>query len=117
CSAFKRGFSIWCFAKYPVVDCNTSSSVFVFVIPSGARNLSQAELITHTTERDTNVVGEILRVAQDDNSRRNHATDDSFKRSATSAACSVRIISPRSPSITRSRLYNVRPMRWSVRRF
>src|ERR1700737_785155 len=33
-----------------------------------------------------------------------HATDDSFSRSAMSAACSELIISPRSPSITRSRL-------------
>src|SRR5256886_14003837 len=46
-----------------------------------------------------------------------HAMDDSFNRSATSATWSALIISSRSPSITRSRLYRVNPMRWSVRRF
>src|SRR5437588_4047886 len=36
-----------------------------------ARDLAQAESITHITVRDTNSVGEILRSAQDDKSRRN----------------------------------------------
>src|ERR1044072_1792204 len=43
--------------------------------------------------------------------------EDSFNRSATSAACKALTNSSRSPSITRSRLYRVNPMRWSVRRF
>ena len=38
-------------------------------------------------------------------------TVDSFSRSAMSAACRDWIISARSPSMTRSRLYKVSPMR------